>query len=125
MAQFEVRTSTEAGRIVVALAGECDLDAREELTSVLVSALDRAMVVVVDLAEVRFLDSSGLHALIVGHHAALERGARLYAVNATGVVHQVLDVTGVGELLSPPVDGDATAGTQIDAASATSEDRHG
>jgi len=103
MAQFEARTSAEAGQTTVALVGECDLAARDALTSALLAAVEDTEVVVVDLAELRFLDSSGVHGLIVGHHAAVQRGGRLYVVNARGIVAQVLDLTGVGELLRPPV----------------------
>jgi anti-anti-sigma factor len=123
MAQFEARTSAEAGRVVVELAGDCDLAARDELTSILVTAAGRATVVLVDLAEVRFLDSSGLHALIAGHHAAIEQGGRLYVVNATGVVDRVLDLTGVGDLLRPPIDGAAAATPDVDATSAGDDRR--
>jgi anti-anti-sigma factor len=105
MAQFGTTTSVEAGRVVVALAGECDIAARDELTSVLLAAVGSARIVFVDLAELRFLDSSGVHGLVAGHRAAIERGGRLYVVNAAGVVAAVLDLTGVGELLRPPVDG--------------------
>jgi anti-sigma B factor antagonist len=104
MADFEATTSVAPDRVVVALAGECDFSRRDELTSVLLAAVDAAKVVLVDLAELRFLDSSGVHALIAGHHAALERGGRLYVVKAAGVVTRVLELTGVDELLRPPVD---------------------
>jgi anti-sigma B factor antagonist len=110
MAQFELRTSAEAGQAVVALAGECDLAARDALTAALLAAVDGSDVVVVDLTELRFLDSSGLHGLIAGYHAAVERGGRLHVVNAGGVVARLLDLTGVGELLAPPVDSADGAG---------------
>jgi anti-sigma B factor antagonist len=122
MAQFEARTSTEDARVVVRLTGDCDLAARDELMSILVTAAGSATVVLVDLAEVRFLDSSGLHALIAGHHAAIEQGGRLYVANATGAVDRVLDLTGVGDLLRPPVDG-ATAATPDTNATSASDDR--
>jgi anti-anti-sigma factor len=105
MVQFEARTSAGADRVVVALAGECDLAARDALTSALLAAVDGAGIVFVDLADLEFLDSSGVHGLIAGHHAAVQRGGRLYVVNAGGVVAQVLDLTGVGELLRPPANG--------------------
>jgi anti-anti-sigma factor len=102
MAQFEIRTSADGDRVVVALAGECDVAARDELAAALSAAVTSAEVIHVDLAELRFLDSSGVHGLVKAYHAATGRGGRLYVVNARGVVAHVLDLTGVGELLSPP-----------------------
>ena len=104
MAHFEAKTSAEADRVVVALAGECDLAARDELTTTLLSALERARVVVVDVDALEFLDSSGLHGLITAHQAAQQVGRRLYVVNPRGMVANVLELTGVGDLLSPPAD---------------------
>jgi len=102
MPQYEVRTSVEGSRAVVALRGECDLAAREAVTAALRGAAERCDTILVDLAELQFLDSSGVHALIAGHHAAVERGGRLYVVNAAGEVARLLDLTGVGELLRLP-----------------------
>lgn len=101
MASFEATTTTEPGRVVVTLVGECDLDVRDKFASVLLAAVDGAPEVVIDLARLHFLDSSGLHGLIVAHHAAKARGGRVSVVNASGVVADVLDVTGVAELLRP------------------------
>jgi anti-anti-sigma factor len=75
MASFEVRTSTGPGRVVVTLTGECDLGVHDELMSVLRAAVDAAPLVVVDLAGLEFLDSSGLHDLVTAHHAARVHGA--------------------------------------------------
>jgi anti-sigma B factor antagonist len=105
VALFEATTSAGDGRTVVSLAGECDLTTREQLTTVLLAALETAPVVVVDLAGLRFIDSSGVHGLVTGHHAAVRLGRRLQVVNAGGAVAHVLEMTGVGELLAPPVNG--------------------
>ena len=104
MAQFETSMSVENGSTVVALTGECDLAARDALTSALASAIADAETVIVDLTGLRFLDSSGVHCLITGHHTAQRRGRRRYVVNGHGAVAQLLDLTGVGELLRPPPD---------------------
>lgn len=102
MALFEARTSTSDGRALVSLVGECDLNSRDELTTVLLAAVASAPVTVVDLAGLRFIDSSGVHGLVTGHHAAQRQGHRLHVVNACGLVAQVLDLTGIGGLLAPP-----------------------
>jgi anti-anti-sigma factor len=104
MARFEATTSDEAGRVRVALVGECDLDVREQLTAVLLAAVHRAPIVVVDVGGLDFLDSSGVHGLVIAHRAAKESGKKLFVVNPTGPVAVVLDLTGVGALLSPPAD---------------------
>lgn len=101
MTRFEATTSDEAGHVRVALAGECDLAVREELTAALLAAVRRAPVVVVDVGGLDFLDSSGVHGLVAAHRAALERGGHLYVENPTGAVATVLDLTGLRALLSP------------------------
>ncbi|MEH1057215.1 STAS domain-containing protein [Micromonospora sp. CPCC 206171] len=104
MARFEATTSTEPGRAVVRLAGECDLAAREELTAALLTAVAGAQVVLVDAGALDFLDSTGIHGLVTAHHAARAAGGRLYVVNARGPVANVLAITGVADLLRPPSD---------------------
>jgi anti-anti-sigma factor len=102
MGRFEARTSAEPDRLVVSLAGECDLAVRDELTSALLAAVGSAETVVVDLSELAFLDSSGLHGLIMAYHAAERSRRRLYVVNPAGPVAALLAVTGIADLLSPP-----------------------
>jgi anti-sigma B factor antagonist len=110
MARFEATTSDEAGRVRVALVGECDLAVREQLTAALLAAVHRAPVVVVDVGGLDFLDSSGVHGLVVAHRAAKESGTTLFLVNPSGSVATVLDLTGVGALLSPPPDSGRVTG---------------
>ena len=105
MGRFEARRSARPGAAVVALAGECDMSVRDELTRVLLAAVAECRVVVVDLAGLTFLDSSGIHALVMAHQAALREGGKLYAVGAAGVVAGLMDVTGVADLLRAPDDG--------------------
>jgi anti-anti-sigma factor len=101
MARFAATTVDEPGRVRVTLSGDCDLAVRDEMSAALLTAVGRAEIVVVDLAEVGFLDSSGVHGLVAAHHAARNRGGRLYVENPSGAVATVLDLTGVGALLSP------------------------
>jgi len=105
MASFEARTSAHPGRAVVALVGECDLAVREELTGALLQAVESSPVVEVDLGDLQFIDSTGVHALVSAHHAAQRDGTSFYVVNAHGPVAHVLDITGVGDLLRAPIHG--------------------
>jgi anti-anti-sigma factor len=83
----------------VTLAGECDLAVRDELHEVLDAAVQASPLVIVDLAQLDFLDSSGVHGLVVAHLEAQARGGRVALVNPRGAVAAVLDITGVGNLL--------------------------
>ena len=102
MGRFEARTDEGTGHVRVTLIGECDLAVRDELHEVLVAAVRAAPLVIVDLGALDFLDSSGVHGLIVAHHEAQARGGRITLVNPTGAVATVLDLTGVGALLNAP-----------------------
>lgn len=104
MANFEARTSAEGGRIIVSLAGECDLSVREHLTAVLLDAVHRTKAVVVDLAELTFIDSTGVHSLVTAHHAATQTGGKIYLINAAGPVATVLRITGLDTLLGAPAE---------------------
>ena len=102
MGHFSVQTTADEDLLTVAVSGECDLACRQELAAALQAAVAKAPVVAVDLAGVRFLDSSGLHCLVVAYREARAEGKVLYATGATGAVAHVLDLTGVAELLAPP-----------------------
>ena len=112
MAHFEARTSAASGHVLVTLTGECDLDGRDELTVVLLSAVENGNVAVVDLAGVSYLDSSGVHCLVTAYHAAKKTGVRLYVINARDAVANLLDITGVGELLRPDTEATRLSSTE-------------
>jgi anti-anti-sigma factor len=99
MKAFEARTIAEPAQAVVVLSGDCDLSARDRMTTLLLAAVDDAPLVAVDLAGVTFMDSSGLHALITAHHSAQRRGRQLYVRGATGVVGALLELTGLAGVL--------------------------
>ena len=55
---------------------------------------DDAEMIVVDLTELSFMDSTGIH-LLLRMRAACERADRLRVVNGSRAVERVLDVSGV------------------------------
>jgi anti-anti-sigma factor len=99
---FEVRAeAAEDGVVVVRVAGEVDLTVTGVLEQALLDApkVGAAHAVVVDLDELRFLDSSGVHALVKGYLAARDAGLPYTVRNANGVVARVLEITGVADTL--------------------------
>jgi len=88
------------GMVVVRVAGEIDMAVDALLENVLCGAAndDGARHVIVDMARVEFLDSSGIHALVRGYRAATETGATFAIRNAGSMVLRVLRITGVAEI---------------------------
>ena len=81
---------------VVRLSGDFDINARDEMRAALLEAVASGPAeVVVDFAGAAFLDSEAMGALIEGLNAGREAGVPLRIVNARGLVHRVLDVSGV------------------------------
>jgi anti-sigma B factor antagonist len=107
---FEATIAWDGDRAIVALSGECDVTVRHEFAAVLAEAVSSSQVVVVDLSGLAFLDSSGINELVSAYRTARDARVGLYARNATGMVATVLEVTGVGELLSQRAAPEASAG---------------
>ncbi len=64
----------------------------------------------VDLAGIRFLDSSGIRTLLICQRRAREQGGELVVVDAQPAVLQVLEITGVLGLLTDGQDSDGDGG---------------
>lgn len=98
---YTITSTTTDGRHVVTLAGEFDLAARADLERALAEAVagpGRAAVVV-DLAQVRLLDSTTVAVLVAAHQDAARQATDLTVVNPRGLVTQVLKMTGVYDTL--------------------------
>jgi anti-sigma B factor antagonist len=81
--------------------GDLDVATAPDLQAELDDLIERgALLVVVDLEAVTFLDSSGLRALVHGARALEAGGGRLLVENATGAVARVLELTDLLERLS-------------------------
>jgi anti-anti-sigma factor len=92
---------TSTGVLRVSLSGDFDMSVGDTLSRALTEAARRPDLtqVVVDLEDTHFIDSHAVAALVAGYEAATRRGAGLTVINGHGVVQQVLDVTGLSELL--------------------------
>ena len=79
---------------MISVSGELDLASspalEEELERV---AKSDATVIVVDLAELEFMDSTGLSVLVRAHQRAEENGRRLGLVNGSQQVQRLLTLT--------------------------------
>ncbi|MER8187910.1 STAS domain-containing protein [Kitasatospora sp. NPDC094015] len=100
--RLTARQERRGRTVLVALAGELDLDTLAPADEVLGQALAAGPArVVVDLAEVTFCDSSGLNLLLRTRLAALEANVELrLAATPGGQFGRLLELTGAGAVFS-------------------------
>jgi anti-anti-sigma factor len=100
---------SRGGRCRLRAAGEFDRDNCDEFpAAVRVALAGYCREIVLDLAEVTFVDAGVVSSLLACRRSAAQHGCRLRVVNEVGVVARVLELTGArAELegipeLSPP-----------------------
>ena len=91
------------GVVRLAVAGEIDLATADQLRDAIAQAAAGSRTeVIVDLAEVRFCDSTGIGAIVQARNAAASEGATVQVINPRGPVYRVLEVTGMLDSLTDP-----------------------
>lgn len=94
---FAAEVIDEGARRRIRLVGELDIAATTDLAERLTSVA--APVIEVDLSDLRFVDGTGLTALLTAKRKAEAAGRRFRMTGAHGIVRRVFDVTGLsGEL---------------------------
>lgn len=98
---FRVESRSQGRAQIVAVSGELDLAAASSLEE----ELDRALgsgspVIVIDLKELDFIDSTGLSVLVRAHQRAQEGGLELGLVNPGAQVERLLSLTGLASRLT-------------------------
>lgn len=86
---------------IVRFPAEIDLTNARRYGSELLAALRPGVTVVIaDLSQTEYCDSSGVRYLLIGNDAARHHGAELHVVVATPAVQRVMTVLGVDRMLS-------------------------
>ncbi|WP_430781054.1 STAS domain-containing protein [Actinoplanes sp. G11-F43] len=98
--ETSIRTTlADDGVVTVTVSGEVDFSNSDEVTQGLHDAVVEwsPPLLVVDLADATFIDSTGLGALIEGYRTALARGTGFQVVNPSDTFRRVLTVTGLSD----------------------------
>jgi anti-anti-sigma factor len=109
---LRLRSVRDGDRQTIALAGEFDLATADGVQRELehVEATD-ARIIVLDLRELEFIDSSGLQVIVMAHR---RQAGRLIVVKGSQRVQRVFEVCNMVRLLPlvdrPPGDADGAAG---------------
>jgi len=98
---FRVEVRNEGQTTVIAVRGELDLASspalQEELDRV---AASDAKLLIIDLRNLDFMDSTGLSVLVRAHQRTEEQGRQLAMVKGPQQVQRLLSLTGVADRLT-------------------------
>jgi anti-sigma B factor antagonist len=97
---FDIIVSRTPHAVTVALAGELDMSTADEVTEALTDALhERPDALYVDLADVGFIDSTGIRAILRGRILANSVGAEFRCLNPQAQARKALDILNLAETL--------------------------
>ncbi|MGI9080772.1 MAG: STAS domain-containing protein [Thermoleophilaceae bacterium] len=100
MTILEVETRQREGLVQVALRGELDLSTVEQVEQELRRVEEQGeKLLVLDLAGLSFLDSTGLRLMVTADQRARQEGRRLTIVKGPETVHRVFTITKLDEQL--------------------------
>ena len=100
MTILEVETVEEQGLVRLLLRGELDLSTVSKVEEELRRAeASEPTLLVLDLSELNFLDSTGLRLIVTADHRARESGRRLAVVKGPDAVQRVFAITRLDERL--------------------------
>ena len=105
---FDVTVTETGGQVVVALAGDFDVDGRDRFHEVFEELRTITEPVVLDVSYVTFVDSSGLGCLCYARNALFERTGRPpRLVGASPDLRRLLALSGIDDLFeweaNPPL----------------------
>ena len=100
MTILELETSEEEGLVRLALRGELDLSTVSKVEAELRRAeASEPSLLVLDLSELNFLDSTGLRLIVTTDQRARESGRRVAVVKGPDAVQRVFAITRLDERL--------------------------
>jgi anti-anti-sigma factor len=99
MARLDVEIQTQAERVLLLLHGELDMATEAQLRDVATQQLNahEPAKLQLDLADVTFLDSTGVSALVDLRKEATDRGVDIEIVAASRRAARVLTIVGLAE----------------------------
>jgi anti-sigma B factor antagonist len=97
----EISTTRDEDRVVLTVRGEIDMATAPMLNHALARAAGvGATEICVDLRDVGFMDSTGLHALVEIHEAIDRSRRRLVIIAPTGAARRTLELSGLMGVLN-------------------------
>ena len=99
--ELTLSSHRELETVTTAVSGDIDLSNADDLERHLTDLIGGNVVAVdLDLTDVLFIDSAGINILVTARRRADELGKTLRVTGASGLVRELLEMTGVWQYLS-------------------------
>jgi anti-sigma B factor antagonist len=95
-----IEISEVGATLLLKVFGELDVATRASIEPALMTAIDSAGPIVMDLEGLTFCDSSGLATLIAAHERATARGASFAVRNAPPSVRRLFEIANLGDTIA-------------------------
>ncbi len=79
--------------------GKIDALSSNELQSEILKAFQKCPNIILNLADVSYISSAGLRALLIGNKTAGSKGGKFMIINANEAITEVFRVTGLSKVL--------------------------
>ena len=96
---MNIVTSDCGMNIRLMIEGRVDANTSPLLQQAILNAFQKKSHVVLDFLNVQYISSAGLRALLIGHKTAASKGGSMKLVNVSGMVMEVLDMSGFSSIL--------------------------
>ena len=97
---LEIKETRDGGKLKVDLVGRLDAKSSSEFEDQLAEEVDGVTELTLDMAEVDFVSSAGLRALLYIQNIADEKGATMVLQNVDDDIKEVFLVTGFLDILT-------------------------
>ncbi len=97
---MEIQITDQEKAVVVAFAGDVDLESSPEARQALLACVDRKVPVLVDLSGVSYIDSSGVASLVEAFQAARKGGRAFALVAVSEATLRVLQLARLDEVFT-------------------------
>lgn len=104
---FQIETHADGLRRTLVLSGELDLLVAPDLETAVRRLCDEgAAEIVLDLRNLRFMDSAGLRSTLIAHEICQEAGCSFTVIPGSPQVQALFELTGLAERLPFQTDGE-------------------
>lgn len=97
---MDVKELKKEDKIVLDISGRVDATNSSVLQNAILLAFQKMKTVELDFANVQYIASAGLRALMIGQKTAMSKGGSMTVRNVSDMVMEVFDMTGFSDILT-------------------------